>query len=194
MKLVELLADIMEEWPVTTSYYAQDRTGVVYPWAIKAELVEGAWELDHCSGTGIDHNIEALSYTLDLASDWDETLVTKEMWLAGKGVITGDVTQTLSTGGGKMKLAEFLLTNVSEYNGHKQLEINNTTLSALKRILLELEEGDRKHMYAMQIFTDGSGCIEQLNYWDKGEHPLGSLDRTILSFTICDWYGEDFVH
>lgn len=89
-----------------------------------------------------------------------------------------------------MTLAEFLLTNASEYNGHKQLEVNNTTLSSLKRILTELEEEDTKHMCTMKIYEDGSGCIEQLNYWHTGEHPLGDRDRTILSFTICDWYEE----
>lgn len=85
-----------------------------------------------------------------------------------------------------MTLAEFLLLNVSEYNGHKQLEVNNTSLSSLKQILTELEREDTKHMYAMKIYEDGSGCIEQLDYWHKGEHPLGDLDRTILSFTICE--------
>lgn len=88
-----------------------------------------------------------------------------------------------------MKLAEFLLTETSEYNGHKQFEINNASLSSLKQILSELEEEDTKHMYAMQIYEDGSGFIEQLEYWEAGEHPLGHLDRTILSFTICDWEG-----
>lgn len=195
MKLVEILADIMEEWPDTTSYYAQDRTGVAYPWVNKPHLTGGVWGIDLCSGQGIDHNTEAFSHNLDLASDWDEALVTKDMWLVEKSRKICDDILTNSTreegGGGKMKLAEFLLSNVSEYNGHKQLELNNTTLSTLKTIVSELEEDDRKHMYAMQIFTDGSGCIEQLDYWNKGEHPLGSLDRTILSFTICDWCGEE---
>ena len=43
-KLVEILAEIMEEWPSTTKYYTQDRTGNVYPWVTKPHLVEGLWE------------------------------------------------------------------------------------------------------------------------------------------------------
>ena len=88
-----------------------------------------------------------------------------------------------------MTLAEFLLTETSEYNGHKQFDVGNIHFSSLKRILTELEKEDTKDMYAMKIYEDGSGCIEQLDYWHKGEHPLGDLDRTILSFTICDWEG-----
>lgn len=236
-KLAEILADIMEEWPSTTKYYTQDYDRTVYPWVTKPYLNEGFWEEESPLEDGIDRNWEALSYNTDLASDWDEALVTKEMWIAEKGRKDCVGTQSYTTGGGTsghihvesmnlcatedtsvqddaqeerevedcenylaqrellvrrrdMKLAEFLLSNVSEYNGHKQLEVNNTSLSTLKQILTELEKEDTKHMYAMKIYEDGSGFIEQLDYWDTGEHPSGHLDRTILSFTICDWCGE----
>lgn len=100
MKLAEILAEKLGEWADTTKYYAQDRNGDVYPWVTKPRFYNGLWEQGSPPEDGIDQNPEALVYNTDLASDWDEALVTKEMWLAEKGVITGDVTQTLSTGGG----------------------------------------------------------------------------------------------
>lgn len=81
MKLSEILAEIMGEWPSTTRYYAQDCDGAVYPWVTKPHLDEGFWEPESSVGGSVDRNSEARAHFSDLASDWDEVLVTKGDWM-----------------------------------------------------------------------------------------------------------------
>lgn len=105
MKLVEILAEKMNVWPETTVYYAQDSCGLIFPWTLKPKFCGEEW-VGYCDddeeNIGIDYNWEAAVHSSHLASDWDEALVTKEMWLAEKGKKGCDDTQTHSTGGGAM--------------------------------------------------------------------------------------------
>lgn len=103
MKLAEILAEKMNAWPESTVYYAQDSCGLIFPWTLKPKFDGEDWAgdcEDDVENIGVDRNPKAIVHSSRLASDWDEALVTKEMWLEEKGVITGDVTQTISTGGG----------------------------------------------------------------------------------------------
>lgn len=82
-----------------------------------------------------------------------------------------------------MELAEFLLKNTSEYNGHKQMEISKMSIEDGMQLINELSEitDDTADIFFMQLFSDGSFDIYQSNYWSSGEHPLGHTDRLILS-------------
>lgn len=82
-----------------------------------------------------------------------------------------------------MELAEFLLKNTSEYNGHKQMEISKMSIEDGMQLINDLSEttDDAEDTFFMQLFLDGSFDIYQSDYWVSGEHPLGHTDRLILS-------------
>lgn len=82
-----------------------------------------------------------------------------------------------------MELAEFLLKNKSECNGHKQMEISSMSIEDGMQLLEDLSDicEDKSDVFFMQLFSDGSFDIYQSDYWDSGEHPLGHTDRLILS-------------
>lgn len=79
MKLVEILAQEMEEWPETTHCYTQDSTGIVYPWREAPSFGRKLW-LDG----DLDLSETALIYHANLASDYRTAIVTKGMWLDEK--------------------------------------------------------------------------------------------------------------
>lgn len=83
-----------------------------------------------------------------------------------------------------MKLAEFLLNSENEYNGHKQLEIGDISFKSLRDVVAELDEADPYHIFKIELFSDGSGSVEQTFYWREGEHPDGHIDRTIFGFQL----------
>lgn len=83
-----------------------------------------------------------------------------------------------------MRLATFLLENKNEYNGHKQVELGEMTFEEIRKIMDSLEEESPQHLFYMQLFTDGSGSVEQGCYWREGEHPNGHTDRIIFGFHL----------
>lgn len=87
-----------------------------------------------------------------------------------------------------MKLSEFLLNSENEYNGHKQIEIGDISFTKLREVVAELEEADPYHSFKIELFSDGSGSVEQTCYWREGEHPNGHTDRTIFGFQLM---GDD---
>src|SRR5690554_2679990 len=99
MKLVEILAQEVEEWPETTYWYAQDEDGMTFPWVKKPHFCGDEWEYRGEDKEYIDYidlNQEAQAYDFDLASDYDTAIVTKGMWLAeknkmAKGSVGGEV-------------------------------------------------------------------------------------------------------
>ena|SRR5690554_6779036 len=82
MRLVEILAREMDEWPDTTVCYTQDKDGSCYPWTgtfIFDGLVgEWAASQEAC----IDQSPIADGFELDVASDHATAIVTREMWEA----------------------------------------------------------------------------------------------------------------
>lgn len=83
-----------------------------------------------------------------------------------------------------MKLSEFLLNSENEFNGHKQLEIGDISFKSLRTVVAELEEAEPSYSFKIELFSDGSGSVEQTCYWRKGEHPSGHIDRTIFGFQL----------
>ena len=83
-----------------------------------------------------------------------------------------------------MKLATFLLENKNEYNGHKQTELGEMSFDDLWEVIEALQEESPQHLFYMQLFTDGSGSVEQGCYWREGEHPRGCTDRMIFGFQL----------
>ena len=83
-----------------------------------------------------------------------------------------------------MKLATFLLENKNEYNGHKQTELGEMTLEEVRKIMDALAEESPYHSFYMKMFNDGSGSVEQADYWKEGEHHLGHTDRMIFGFQL----------
>jgi len=78
-------------------------------------------------------------------------------------------------------LAEFLLNAKHEYNGHKQTEVSGLSVKKGLKLCKELEEiTDNKYSFTMELWTDGSYTIHQMDYWKKGEHILGDTNRMIL--------------
>lgn len=76
MKLVELLADKLENWADTTACYVQDPNGIVYPCISTPEFS------DQWIGAGgfIDHNDEAISTEMDLSTDYSTAIINKAQW------------------------------------------------------------------------------------------------------------------
>lgn len=81
-------------------------------------------------------------------------------------------------------VADFLMTSENEYNGHKQTEIGGVSLETLLQILKDLEDSNPPYLFAIQLFCDKSGYIEQKDYWKEGERLDGRRDRLIASFEL----------
>lgn len=85
MKLVEVLALELEEWPKTTSWYAQDGNGLVYPLVQEPMFFGDEWPLG-----SIDPFADVLDCSANIASDYDAAIVTKSMWEAEKDRLCGN--------------------------------------------------------------------------------------------------------
>ena len=83
-----------------------------------------------------------------------------------------------------MKLATYLLKSKNEHYGHKQTELGVMSFDELWEVVEALQEEDPYHLFYMQIFTVGSGSVEQGCYWKEGEHPRGHTDRMIFGFQL----------
>jgi len=83
-----------------------------------------------------------------------------------------------------MKLAKFLLNTAHEYNGHKQTELSGLSVKKGLKLCKELEKlTDNMYSFTMELWTDGSYTIHQMDFWKKGEHVLGDTNRMILGVT-----------
>lgn len=78
-----------------------------------------------------------------------------------------------------ISLAEFILRQTKEYNGHLQTEINCMSIEDGQQLLKDLQE-ITDCTVVLELFADGSFCIIQKDYWKKGKHPLKHTDRTLL--------------
>lgn len=86
-----------------------------------------------------------------------------------------------------MKLANFLLNNKQEHNGHKQLTLPRMSHKKMLKLLRQLEACAPGYGFTWHVWSDGSSSIFQDRYWKPGEHPmahnnLGHTDRLIASF------------
>ena len=81
-----------------------------------------------------------------------------------------------------ISVAELLLSQENECNGHKQNMMSGLSIFDGLNICDDLEQlAGYSHLFVCQVFTDYSFDIYQLDYWKEGEHPLGHKDRLILS-------------
>lgn len=81
MKLVEILARELKEWPATTVCFAQDDfDGDIYNYVTtRIVRIEGEW--DGVDDAYLDHSSDCPGlYGQELASDRDTAIVTREMW------------------------------------------------------------------------------------------------------------------
>lgn len=79
-------------------------------------------------------------------------------------------------------LAQFLLSQTKQHNGHLQCEMAGLSVEDGIEICKELEElFDNKSSFTVQLWTTGGFTIYQMDYWENLEHPLGHTDRMILS-------------
>lgn len=83
-----------------------------------------------------------------------------------------------------LTVADFLMNAKNEYNGHKQTGLGRVSLDTLFQILKDLEDSNPPYLFAIQLFCDKSGSIEQKDYWKEGERPDGHRDRLIAGFEL----------
>lgn len=77
MKLVEILAKELGEWPLDTACYSQDGNGLAYPY-----INTPTWNGSYWSGSpDYDDNAEVLR-DIVTATDHATAIVTREMWQA----------------------------------------------------------------------------------------------------------------
>lgn len=80
----------------------------------------------------------------------------------------------------KFSFAQFLLNSTNIYNGHIQTETKGIPVEQGLVICKDLEElTDHKYSFTLELWTDGSYTIHQMDYWKKGEHILGDVNRMI---------------
>lgn len=81
MKLVELLARELVEWPETTRCYAQDSCGTAYPYVGGNPTYRmSVWFAEYSRECHVDMKDPAGVLYLELATDYDTAIVTREMW------------------------------------------------------------------------------------------------------------------
>lgn len=78
--------------------------------------------------------------------------------------------------------AQFLLNQIKEVNGHCQTEVKGLSIEEGLEICKELEElTNKQSSFTLQLWTCGGYTLYQMDFWKQGEHPLGHVDRLILS-------------
>lgn len=77
--------------------------------------------------------------------------------------------------------AQFLLNQTKECNGHLQTETTGLSVNDALVICKELEKlTDHQNAFTIELWTDGSYTIYQMDFWEMGQHPLGHINRMIL--------------
>lgn len=77
MKLVQLLAKELKEWPENIEFLAQDSSGGVFGWIGRPEYYDDQWILNgDCDIVGFD------VVAIDISDDYKSSLVTKLQWQA----------------------------------------------------------------------------------------------------------------
>lgn len=77
--------------------------------------------------------------------------------------------------------AEFLLSQTKQCNGHLQAEAKGISIEEGLEICRELEElTNHEHSFTIELWTDCSYTIYEVDYWEPQEHILGHRNRIIL--------------
>lgn len=79
-----------------------------------------------------------------------------------------------------LSVADLLLSIDYEFNGHKQTSIPGLTLEQCESIVEDLNTKGQGIFY-LRNYGNDEFSIYQEDYWEPGEHPIGHVDRLILS-------------
>lgn len=85
MKLVEVLAITLEEWPDKVNYLTRDRDGTLCAWVKAPHFHYGVWE--HSVEPKVRFETTFASNIPSLDSNYGEDITTKYMWMVKKGKI-----------------------------------------------------------------------------------------------------------
>lgn len=78
--------------------------------------------------------------------------------------------------------AEFLLNQTKQCNGHLQAEVKGLSVEEGLEICKELEElTNKQSSFTLQLWTCGGYALYQMGCWKQDAHPLGHVDKLILS-------------
>lgn len=78
--------------------------------------------------------------------------------------------------------ANFLLSQTREHNGHMQASATGMSIEDGLALCRELEElTDKRSCFTLQLWTCGGFTLYEMDVWKQGEHPLGHIDKMILS-------------
>ena len=83
-----------------------------------------------------------------------------------------------------MNLAKILLNSPQEFNGHKSAEFKGISLKQCIKLCKALEKLEPSYSFVCEVWTDGGVTIYQKDYWPKGKHPTGCVDRIILAVEV----------
>ena len=87
-----------------------------------------------------------------------------------------------------MEIGKFILNMEHEYNGHKQLTVEQISLSELYSIVRSIEKFTKNELKvtlcAEPNVNTFSFSVEECDYWDENEHRLGHKDRILLGGTL----------
>lgn len=88
-----------------------------------------------------------------------------------------------------IEIGEFILNSGVEYNGHKQFEFNDISVSELRSLEQSIQKFSKNNVEVSlhEEFRGGySYSINEINYWDEGEHHLGHRDRLLVSGSVVN--------
>lgn len=88
-----------------------------------------------------------------------------------------------------IEIGEFILNSGVEYNGHKQFEFNDISVSELRSIEQSIQKFSKNNVEVSlhEEFRGGySYSIDEINYWDEGEHHLGHRNRLLVSGSVVN--------
>ena len=105
MKLVQLLAKELKEWPENIEFLAQDSSGGVFGWIGRPEYYDDQWILNgDCDIVGFD------VVAIDISDDYKSSLVTKLQWQAEREKMNKP--KWIRHRGGRMPVGEATIVDV----------------------------------------------------------------------------------
>lgn len=85
-----------------------------------------------------------------------------------------------------LSVVDLIMSQKNTYNGHFMMTISGLSIEQGLEIIKDLESNYGGHegflgSYVMNVYSDGTYSIAQKDFWKPGQHPLGHLDRLLLS-------------
>lgn len=93
-----------------------------------------------------------------------------------------------------IEIGEFILNSEVEYNGHKQFEFNDISVSELRSLEQSIQKFSKNNI-EVSLYAEFRGgysySINEMNYWGEGEHHLGHRDRLLVSGSVVNSEAEN---